>query len=104
MGFRPRHGQWVKTTLDVIGSHKSADGLSVGVYQRAYTDAQGEPVPEHVAFCRTDGRNLTVHDEEADVLKTVAAHPDDLPDLQPCEVADCPPSRVAHLDPATDLS
>lgn len=56
--FRP--GQWVKFNLKVNGAHRSRDGLTVGIYRKAYVDALGQAVPEAIVPVTPSGENILV--------------------------------------------
>jgi hypothetical protein len=92
-----RHGQWVKTSTEIPGAHKSPDGKSIGIYQRARavdhaaaSDEDGtiiakaftELVPEHVAFVKENGKNLNRLADDGDGVTKVCVPPELLSDLE----------------------
>jgi hypothetical protein len=97
-----RKGQWVKTSTEFPGAHKSPDGRCVGIYQPAYADSQGNVSPEHVAIVKPDGTNLRVL--EGSKAVQVSPHPSTLADLVACETADVPQDRPGlHNAPGRKL-
>lgn len=112
-----RKFQFVATTTDIPGAHKTRDGRSVGIYVPAHVPSrmhlgsstpepgalaatpEPEPVPEHVAFARPDGTNLMrLSDDGNHAVKVAVAleHLADLTGLDPWDaehVADMPEAR-----------
>lgn len=111
--YEPRHGQWVKFRAadPVAGAHAAADGMIVGVYQRAReapivssSTQDGPParpvlIPAHVAAVRPDGLNLMRLSDDGHGVVKVAFDPNDCPDLAPATVPDDLPrcARTEHL-------
>lgn len=105
-----RKGQWISTSLAVIGAHKAPDGRTVGIYQPAKrqvtpaTTIAGKATEPKVTYSPArvvivsaeDGHDLyALQGREA---KPVVFDADALPDLEPvCEADHLPESRRSHL-------
>lgn len=103
----PRPGQWVSTSLKIVGAHTTPDGRAIGIYHPAGTRQEpvqdGESVvmktvrvPESVTIVAPDGQDLYAMVDR--VAGPVVFDPKKLPDLKPVLEADhLPESRRAHL-------
>ena len=94
-----RHGQWVKFRLEVPKAHVTADGLTVGIYQKAGKDPLTEvAMPACVVAVKQNGNNVRLLNDEGDLV-LASFDPAMLPDLQPLlDKADLPPGRVMAPD------
>jgi len=91
-----RNGKWVTVANSIPGAHVIGGNRSLGIYQRAGKDAQGNTTPEHVAIVRTDGTNLTRLSDDGNRVENVDLSLAQCQDLQPLDDLSHVPRPGSH--------